>query len=332
MSRISTEIYRSGFFVVCTAYATIVLVNVATLILNQGSILNWLEDRTWGILVSFTVFDSWWTICGIVGLLVFFATILIGTISSQRFSLSIYFVICSIGLGVVSQELWNTFYNHAGSIPSGSSSIALAGLGMVFTFSLFCIARLWRQNYKRYGPLSRSIWYYLLIVYASIIFSTVWYIAYGQPIFVPVKGYNWRVHEIAFIGAALISTLYGLISAKKQNFYRNVVLDEDLMNCRFADFNEEKFYNRLPIYQIIFMLLKGGETMECHPEIKQIWVAEHLRGLDYDSVSQVFDTTLLHEMVHAELHRRNEDWQHGLPNIRDDFNAVALEVGTYPEK
>lgn len=215
MNGISTGIHRSGFFLVCASYAMIVVINVATLTLGRTLILNWLDAETFGIFVSFTVFDSWWTICGIIGLVVFFAMILIGTISSHRLFFSIYFVICSIGLGVVSQELWNKFYNHTGFLPSGSSSIALAGLGIVFTFSFFCVARLCRQNCKRYGPLSRSMWYYLLIVYAAIIFSTVWYIMYGQPIFVAVKGYNWRVHEIAFVGGALISFVYGIVNAKR---------------------------------------------------------------------------------------------------------------------
>lgn len=76
------------------------------------------------------------------------------------------------------------------------------------------------------------------------------------------------------------------------------------MNCRYMDFNEEKFHNRLPIYHVIFAKLRGGVAMQCRPEIKQIWVAEYFRGRNYNSTSREFDTTLLHEMVHAELYRR----------------------------
>ena len=51
---------------------------------------------------------------------------------------------------------------------------------------------------------------FFTVVYATLILSTLYFVAVLQPVFTPSVLYNWRVHEIAFIVGIAATFLYML--------------------------------------------------------------------------------------------------------------------------
>ncbi|MHB8568474.1 MAG: hypothetical protein ACYC7D_15715 [Nitrososphaerales archaeon] len=184
---------ESGLALVIFAFSAIVGLNLLTLYFGLVSPL-----------VSFVEFDSWGTIAGLIGVVILFVPVLLGR-ESGRPAISLYFVCASIGIGVLAGLTWNEFYQ---SQAYGSSSIAIASQAIVFTLSctgLFRIARGSMPGYMR-GT--------FVVIYSTIIVTTLWFILILQPIFAPSSGYNWAVHEIAFLIGVLATLVFDLMISK----------------------------------------------------------------------------------------------------------------------
>ena len=310
LKRFKGLVFESGLLYVIVCFVTLAVVNAFTILLGPSSILLDLNSHSWGIFLSELIFDSWGTVGGLLGVIVLFTPVLFGIPVSQRVSVSLYFLSASVVVGIGSGVLWNRFYNASGMIPNGASSIAFAGQAIIFTLAIVGLFRLARQNTRRLGPWSKYWWNSLAIIYLTLIATTLWFILQLEPIFVPSDQFNWRVHEFCFVLGSIATLVYTLINAKPLGLVGNVPLDETLVNLRFDDLNDEKFQGRLPRYKLVFKDFHGPERMELHPELNQLFVKGFSRDQDYATIAEDFDRTLLHEMVHAELLRRKEDWRH----------------------
>jgi hypothetical protein len=207
--RVRDFIARTSLDIVLAGFLILAILNLMTYFLGSGTLLASLENRNWGLAIAPFVFDSWGTIGGLLGVTILFAPILLGASSRKKKSLSLYFVLASIGIGVVSILIWDSVFNQGATFPFGASSIDIAAQAIIFTFSIFGMFELVYLN-----PLSdRYIRNSLAIIYLTLIATTLWFILYLEPIFVASNQYNWRAHEIAFIIGVLSTTIYVVLGS-----------------------------------------------------------------------------------------------------------------------
>ena len=176
-----------------------------TLVLGPSRVLvDYMQGNyPWGILLSFSVFDSWGSIIGLLGVIPLFAPILIGKKNSQKISVSIFFVAASLGLGIVASTVWDFFHESAGStVAYGGSAIAVVALSIIFSESCILLTQDLIVKKRAYGSTNSA----LMIVYLTLILSSLWFILFIQPIFLPSNQYNWQVHEYGFV-LGILSTL-----------------------------------------------------------------------------------------------------------------------------
>ena len=272
------------------------------------------------------VYDSWGTIGGLAGSVLLFGPILFATTPSERGRLSLFFVASSIGMGVLASVLWDVTYAIPGQVGSGSSGIAITALGVLFSLSLLGLFRLLRADTRRLGPLSSHWWYSLLLIYLTLILSTLWFVFFLQPVFVATTLYNWRVHELGFVLGMVSAVPYAAARWQRLGLDGVVRIDETLSNSHFDDLSI-RFPRRLPKYHVVFRPLQHGYSSEFHPELKEIWLSESFEGKDYAQAKVAFEGALLHAMVHAELFVEGGPWEHGRPECKSRFDAVATALG-----
>jgi hypothetical protein len=324
------ELRRSGLLLVAAAFASLIAVNLVTLAVGPSEVLAELNASPLGAPLAPLVFDSWGTIGGLGGMVLLFAPVLFATPVSQRRELSLFFIASTIGVGELAGLLWDWTYDTSGRFGSGSSGIAVTGLGIIFALSAFGLLRLVRQDTRQLGALSSHWWYSFALIDLTLILTSLWFILSLEPIFVPTTLYNWRVHEFGFLFGAAAATAFA--GAKWSDLGLDGVLriDETLMNFHFDDLCA-RFPTRLPKYHVAFRRTEGAEPAEFSPERGEIWVDSRFRGREYGTDGGDFERALLHAMVHAELLAEGRALEQGRPDDRRRFEEIAEQVGAPPE-
>ena len=197
--------FRYGLIIVLSGFASIVILNLLTLELGPSKVLaNYVQgNHPWGILLSFSVFDSWGSIIGLLGVIPLFVPILIGKKDRHKIRVSTFFVGASMVLGILASVVWDMLHESTGiSVAYGASGIAIVALSIIFSESCILITQTLRAT-ERASSSTRSA---LIIVYLTLILTSLWFVLFIQPIFIPSNQYNWQVHEFGF-GIGIISTL-----------------------------------------------------------------------------------------------------------------------------
>jgi len=220
-ARARRELVESGLVWVIAGFSILIAVNLITLAVGPGGILQTLNSRSWGVLVSVFVFDSWGTAAGLAGVVILFTPVLFGVPRPQRLRISIFFLSASVGSGIASIVLWSYFYNRGGLIGAGSSSIDIAGQGVIFALSIFGLANLWltRRGKRSGGPgaVAREWRQFFFVVYVTLIVSSLYFVIALEPIYIPTELYNWRVHEIAFALSISATAVYLATTSKRSS-------------------------------------------------------------------------------------------------------------------
>jgi len=208
----SSFLLEKSTLTVIVGFCFLALVNISTLLIGPDGIINFLTGHYLGIILAPFVFDSWGTISGLLGVVILFVPLLVGTPRKERQSLSTFFLFASVAIGLASTLIWNMDFNTSETIPYGSSSIDISAQAIIFTLSFFGLFRVFRQEPQPERYVRNSI----AIIYATLILTTLWFVLYLEPIFVPSDQYNWRVHEIAFLIGILATLIYVAIYKKKK--------------------------------------------------------------------------------------------------------------------
>lgn len=119
-----------------------------------------------------------------------------------------FFLVASIAIGVTANVLWTDLYDNTGFIGSGSSSIAFAAQAIILTLSVVGLISLARDRAQSHDRDMQIVRQFFLVVYVTLILSTIYFVLVLQPIFTPTLLYNWRVHEIAFLMGVAATFLY----------------------------------------------------------------------------------------------------------------------------
>lgn len=210
---IRTNVVRSGLVWVIIVFGLLILINIITLAIGPDRVLSFLEARSWGVVASVFVFDSWGTAGGLAGVIILFVPVLFGVRSQVRLATSIFFILTSVFAGIAANVVWSDVYNPGGIIGAGSSSIALSGQAVIFTMSIFGLAKL---LLTKGDAATRPVREFFFVAYVTLIVSTLYFVIVLEPIYIPTLLYNWRVHEIAFFLAAGVTALFiGLLLAMK---------------------------------------------------------------------------------------------------------------------
>ena len=180
---------------VALVFSLLAAANVLTLALGPGSVLAGLANLYGGVVLAALVFDTWGTVGGLLGVVVLFARVLFGEKAEERRGASAFFVAASLLIGFGVSLGWNLFYNAPGVVGAGSSSVAIAAQGIVFSFSAFGLIRLFLGVAENRGKVETV---YFALVYATIMASTLFFVLFLQPIFVPSQAYNWMAHGMGF--------------------------------------------------------------------------------------------------------------------------------------
>jgi len=331
LHRYMPDVRTSGIAWLLGAYTALIVLNALTFPLGPSRVLADLNANPLGAVLVVVVFDTPWTLAGLLGLIVLFLPVLFATPVSQRRGLSIFFMLGSIVVGIAAGVIWDRFYDETGVVGAGASGVAIAGQGIIFALSFFGLLRLWRQDTRRLGRMSSYWWHSFAVIYATLILTTVWFVVFLQSIFVPTQLYNWRVHEFAFLMAIAATAVYEGTTWSAQGLGGKVVIDEMLMNFHFDDLND-RFVRPLPKLRVVFAPLPTGAPGEFHPELGEIWIPDSFRGMEYFSRAGQFDDALLHAMVHADLYYSGRPWKHGEPGAKEAFDAAAEGVGANREQ
>jgi hypothetical protein len=330
LERYLPDVRASGLFWVLGAFSVLVVLNILTLLFGPETVLSDLNGNPLGGILSVVVFDTPGTIGGLLGLVLLFTPILFGTPVAQRSNISGFFVIASFSVGIFAGLLWDRFYDQTGVVGAGSSAVAIAGQGVILTLAFLGLIRLWRQDARSMGRMSSYWWHSFAVIYATLILTTVWFVALLQPIFIPTLQYNWRVHEFAFLLSIGGTLVYGGVYWSALGLDGKMRVDEMLLNFHFDDLND-RFASPLPKLRVAFAGLPSGSPGEFHPETGEIWIPDSLRGVEYRPRAREVDDALLHAMVHASLYYSGRPWQHGQPDVKAAFDAEAEGVAASPE-
>jgi hypothetical protein len=213
MAGLRREIVESGLVWVIAGFTVLIALNIITFVSGPAAILENLNERSWGVLVSVFVFDSWGTAAGLAGVVVLFVPVLFGVRRSRRFGLSIFFLCASVACGIVANVIWSYFYNRGGLIGAGSSSIAISGQGIIFAMAIFGLIKLARKGGD--SDIAAREWReFFFVVYVTLILSTLYFVIVLEPIYIPTLLYNWRVHEIGFFLAIAATAIFDGISSR----------------------------------------------------------------------------------------------------------------------
>ncbi len=205
MNERTFDSFRSGLAIVLIVFAAIVITNLITLEIGPSKVLgDYIQGNyPWGILLSFSVFDSCGSIIGLLGVIPLFVPILVGKRDLDKIWVAIFFVAASLGLGIAASTVWDFRHESVGSsVAYGGSAIAVVALSIIFSESCILLAQNLTVKKRAYGSTNSA----LIIVYITLIVSSLWFVLFIQPIFLPSNQYNWQVHEHGFVLGSL-STL-----------------------------------------------------------------------------------------------------------------------------
>lgn len=182
--------------------------NFATFLAGPRLVLAYVESRPFGAVFANFVFDSWGTLAALMGAVILFAPILFGARAGLRKSLSFYFFTSSVSIGVAAALFWNFYFRSSnGGLSNGASAIDIAAQSVIFTLAIYALSEtfLGKPNAYRIDPYVTNS---LRIVYGTLIVTTVWFIFFLEPVFVPTVFFNWRVHEVAFVSGFAVTAIY----------------------------------------------------------------------------------------------------------------------------
>jgi hypothetical protein len=330
LERYLPDLRASGITLVAAAFVVLVVVNLLTLPFGPDNVILDLNGNPLGPILSIIVFDTPYTLAGLIGLVMLFGPVVFGTPVAQRYRLSVFFIVASFSTGILAGIIWDRYYDFTGIIGAGSSAIAIAGQAIVFALSFFGLLRLWRQDTRKLGRMSSYWWYAFAVIYATLISTTILFVVVLQSIFVPTLEYNWRVHQFAFFLAVAATVIYEGVFWSSEGLDGKVRVDEALLNFHFDDLND-RFVRPLPKLKVVFAKLADGKYGEFRPEGGEIWMPDSFRGKEYFPIAHQVDDSLLHAMVHADLYYSGRPWQHGAPEVKQEFAAAADGVGASPE-
>ena len=219
IARAKREIVESGLVWVIAGFGALIIVNLITLALGPDEILQTLNSHAWGVLVSVFVFDSWGTAAGLAGVVILFTPVLFGVPKASRLGLSVFFLIASIGCGIIAIVLWSHFYDSGGPIGAGSSAIDISGQGIILALSVFGLISLWLTKEGKgvaVGEVIPREWrQFFFVAYATLIVSSLYFVIVLEPIYIPTQLYNWRVHEDGFFMAIAATAAYVAATSKR---------------------------------------------------------------------------------------------------------------------
>ena len=330
LKRYLPDMRTSGMYWVAAGFGILSVLNALTLVPGPENVLSSVNGNPLAPVLAVIVFDTPWTIAGLIGLVVLFSPVLFGAPVGARRTVSLFFVAASFVVGITAGALWDAYYDELGVVGAGASGIAIAGQGVVFGLAILGLVRLWRQDTRGLGRMSRYWWQSFAVIYATLILTTIWFVVLLQPIFTPTLLYNWRVHEIAFLMSVSVTLLFGLVARSALGLDGKVRVDEMLLNFHFDDL-AGRFARHLPKLKVGFSDLPPGTRSEFRPETGEVLLPGTLRGTEYAAHHKEVDDALLHGMVHAELYYSGRPWEHGHPETRKEFDALAAEVGAAPD-
>ena len=217
-------IFTTNLNIPLAGFLLLAALNATTFLVGPATVLAYFQGSTVGAVLANFVFDSPGTLAGLLGSILLFAPVLLGTPTNQRKSLSAYFLFASIGLGVASSLFWDIHFGN-GPPSYGASGIDISAQSIIFTLSIFGIIQ---SFYRNDVQTDRYVKNSFRIIYATLIVTTIWFIIFLEPIFVPTTQYNWRVHEIAFLLGITLTTIYYAavnIRARKRNDSKAIQLN-----------------------------------------------------------------------------------------------------------
>jgi len=196
-----------SLLIVVGSFLVLAALNVTTYFIGPAAVLSHLQTDALGSFLANFVFDSPGTVAGLLGAIILFLPILLGTPATERKSLSVYFISASLVIGVGASLIWDDFLSGSGSLSYGSSSIDIAAQSTIFTLSISSLVRSFskKQVAIQTDSYVRNCF---RIIYLTLIVTTLWFVISLEPVFVPTALYNWRVHEIAFLGGIIFMTVY----------------------------------------------------------------------------------------------------------------------------
>lgn len=324
------DIRSSGLFWVAAAFLTLSVCNALTLIPGRDNAIADISANPLGPVLAVLIYDTPYTIAGLLGLIMLFSPVLFGTYVPARRRLSMFFWTASITIAVVSGLIWDRFYAPPGVIGVGSSAAAIAGQAIVTVMAVFGLLRLWRQDTRKLGRMSSYWWHAYGVIYATLILTTIWFVVFLQSIFVPTELYNWRVHEFAFLIATGVTTAYGCANWSALGLDGKVRVDETLLNFHFDDLND-RFPDPLPKLKVVFAHLPPNSPAGFFPERGEIRMPYSYQGVEYFQAVKQVDGALLNAMVHAAVHYSAKSSTPGTRDAKADFEALAKQVGADPE-
>jgi hypothetical protein len=203
---IRTLIFETYLWIPLLGFLLVAVVNLATLFYGTERLLVSSGNHLLGAVAASFVFDSWGTLAGLVGAVILFAPILLGATSSHRRSIAAFFTIASVAIGIGSSLLWDLLFRNGNALSYGSSAIDIAAQSIIFTLAVYALIKslIFDGDYGGDAYIRNS----LRIIFGTLIVTTLWFILFLEPIFVPTDLYNWRVHEIAFICGAAFTVVY----------------------------------------------------------------------------------------------------------------------------
>ncbi len=328
LKRYLPDIRSSGLLWAAAAFVTLSACNALTLIPGRDNAIAEISSNPLGPVLAILIYDTPYTIAGILGLIILFSPVLFGTYVPARRRLSTFFWTASIIIAVVSGLIWDRFYAPPGVIGVGSSAAAIAGQAIVTVLAVFGLLKLWRQDTRKLGRMSSYWWHAYGVIYATLILTTIWFVVFLQSIFVPTELYNWRVHEFAFLIAIGATAVYGCANWSALGLDGKIRVDESLLNFHFDDLND-RFPSALPKLKVVFARLPSGSSAEFNPDRREILMQDSFRGVEYFPAAKQVDGALLHAMVHAALHYSGKT--DGTPEAKAELDALAKQVGANAE-
>jgi hypothetical protein len=325
------DLRSSGLLWVAAPLVVLSVVNVLTLIPGRDNAISYISTSPAGPVLAVVIYDTPYTIAGLLGLVMIFGPVLFGTYVPQRRSLSAFFISSSLIIAVVSGLIWDEFYAPRGVFGVGSSAVAIAGQATVAVLAAFGLLKLWRQDTRKLGRMSSYWWHAFALIYVTLILTTVWFVVFLQSIFVPTQLYNWRVHEFAFVIAVGATLVYVGVNWSAMGLDGRVRVDETLLNYHFDDLND-RFVQPLPKLKVVFAGLPAGSPAEFRPDVAEILMPDSYRGEEYFGEAKRVDDALLHGMIHAALYYSRKPWKHEAPEAKEGFDVLAESVGASPEK
>jgi hypothetical protein len=212
-------IQNAGIPLITVGYLVVIALNLWTLQLGPATVVYDLSLLPYGGLLSIIVFDSWGTVGGLLGVILFYGVVVYGTVEKRRLEVSLYLLFSTILLATVAGLIYDRFFDNTkflGTvlIAAGASTVAEAGLAAVIVLLLAAILRIfsrWRSGEK--ASLIVKKWAYLDI---SFLLLALTFIFVSQPFYIPTIAYNWRGHELAFALGVTATVFYVAIRRNGQ--------------------------------------------------------------------------------------------------------------------